>query len=66
MSGKTVDNIYFIGIFMKLVNNIDMKADSGSKYAMSNISSKFTFEFRESFQKFICKSLNFSFQCISI
>jgi hypothetical protein len=47
LSGKTINNIYLFGIFMKLVNNISKKAASGSKHAISNISSKFTFRLRK-------------------
>lgn len=34
LSGKTINNIYLFGIFMKLVNNISKKAASGSKHAI--------------------------------
>lgn len=55
MSGKALDGIDFLGIFMELVNDIGQERALRGKYAVGHVSSKFSVWFGEGSGNFFGK-----------
>ena len=59
MFRKGINNIYFFGIFGKLIRNIRQQAAVGDKHTVGRVSGKFPFWFRKTFGIYLRK-LKFS------